>query len=256
MLRFFRIIRKKLVEEQRTRQYIIYAIGEILLVVFGILIALQINNWNEERKLLKDEQYLLVELELEFNTNLSLVQRDYNGNRVTSDAVIHIMSLFVEPEKADPNIIDSLIVTVFNNTSFDPKTGVVDEIISTGRLNVLSDDSLRYLISQWPSVLKNQQEDINIRATHFEQFVLPEIFRNYPIKNSNSFVDFSFWTDSYQRDQLSKSTFEYSSENFFTSTMEGVLYVHSLNQDFILMNDQETEKYIESILKRIKMNQN
>ena len=50
MLKFFRHIRKKLIEEDNVRKYLLYAIGEILLVVIGILIALQVNNWNEERK--------------------------------------------------------------------------------------------------------------------------------------------------------------------------------------------------------------
>lgn len=50
MLKFFRRIRQKLVIEGNLRRYLIYAIGEILLVVIGILIALQVNNWNEERR--------------------------------------------------------------------------------------------------------------------------------------------------------------------------------------------------------------
>ena len=50
MLRFFRSIRKKLIEQDNIPKYLLYAVGEILLVVIGILIALQVNNWNEERK--------------------------------------------------------------------------------------------------------------------------------------------------------------------------------------------------------------
>ncbi len=50
MLKFFRTIRKKLIEQKNVRKYLLYAVGEILLVVTGILIALQVNNWNEERK--------------------------------------------------------------------------------------------------------------------------------------------------------------------------------------------------------------
>ncbi len=50
MNKFFRTIRKKLIEEKQVGNFLKYAIGEILLVVNGILIALQINNWNEQRK--------------------------------------------------------------------------------------------------------------------------------------------------------------------------------------------------------------
>ena len=50
MLRFFRQIRQRLLTDNKFSKYLLYAIGEILLVVIGILIALQINNWNEQRK--------------------------------------------------------------------------------------------------------------------------------------------------------------------------------------------------------------
>uniref|UniRef100_UPI0030DA5AE8 DUF6090 family protein n=1 Tax=uncultured Planktosalinus sp. TaxID=1810935 RepID=UPI0030DA5AE8 len=50
MIQFFRKIRQKLLSENKFSKYLIYAIGEIILVVIGILIALQINNWNEGRK--------------------------------------------------------------------------------------------------------------------------------------------------------------------------------------------------------------
>ena len=50
MLRFLRRVRQRLLAENGFRKYLLYAIGEILLVVIGILIALQINNWNEEKK--------------------------------------------------------------------------------------------------------------------------------------------------------------------------------------------------------------
>lgn len=51
MIKFFRHIRKRMIKENRVSKYLLYAIGEIVLVVIGILIALQINNWNEQRKL-------------------------------------------------------------------------------------------------------------------------------------------------------------------------------------------------------------
>ncbi len=59
MLRFFRQIRQKLLADNKISKYLFYAAGEILLVVVGILLALQINNWNEERKLVEREITLL-----------------------------------------------------------------------------------------------------------------------------------------------------------------------------------------------------
>lgn len=68
MIKLFRNIRKNLLSEGKTTKYFKYAIGEIFLVVIGILIALQINNWNENRKT------KLVELELLKNIQLDLVE--------------------------------------------------------------------------------------------------------------------------------------------------------------------------------------
>lgn len=62
MIKFFRHIRKSLVEQNKMSKYFKYAIGEILLVVIGILIALQINNWNENRKRLQKERELYLNI--------------------------------------------------------------------------------------------------------------------------------------------------------------------------------------------------
>ena len=59
MVRFFRTLRRKLIDEQKTRHYIYYALGEIILVMVGILLALQVNNWNEQRKVIATEKVIL-----------------------------------------------------------------------------------------------------------------------------------------------------------------------------------------------------
>jgi len=56
MIKFFRKIRQQLLTENKFSKYLLYAIGEIVLVVIGILIALQINNWNIERLLIEKEK--------------------------------------------------------------------------------------------------------------------------------------------------------------------------------------------------------
>jgi len=60
MIKFFRKIRQQLLAEGAVKKYLLYAIGEILLVVIGILIALQINNWNEQQKIAQQTRHYLV----------------------------------------------------------------------------------------------------------------------------------------------------------------------------------------------------
>lgn len=62
MVKFFRRIRQKLLNTGRIRKYLVYAIGEVLLVMIGILLAFQVNNWNEGKKRIAVERQLLIEL--------------------------------------------------------------------------------------------------------------------------------------------------------------------------------------------------
>ena len=74
MIKFFRKIRFGMISKNKISNYIIYAFGEIFLVVIGILIALQINNWNEERKDRIQEQKILALLREEFISNLNQIE--------------------------------------------------------------------------------------------------------------------------------------------------------------------------------------
>jgi len=79
MIKFFRSIRKKLLSEGKATNYVKYAIGEIVLVVFGILIALQLNNWNEERKMGIQEKAILEELDKNLQSNLEILEDFLKG---------------------------------------------------------------------------------------------------------------------------------------------------------------------------------
>ena len=75
MIKFFRKFRQRLLIEKKFSRYLIYAIGEIILLVIGILIALQINNYNERRKDRIKEQIVLKNLKKDFSANQQIIDR-------------------------------------------------------------------------------------------------------------------------------------------------------------------------------------
>ena len=79
MIKFFRHIRKSLIQENQIGKYFKYAIGEILLVVIGILIALQINNWNEKRKARFQEVTILQNLKEDINLDTLDISYNLDG---------------------------------------------------------------------------------------------------------------------------------------------------------------------------------
>lgn len=76
MIKFFRRIRQRLLSENKVSRYFFYAFGEIVLVVIGILIALSINNWNENRKLQNEELKLLFDIKTNLETTLANFEND------------------------------------------------------------------------------------------------------------------------------------------------------------------------------------
>lgn len=121
MIKFFRNIRQKLITEGKTINYIKYAIGEIVLVVFGILIALQINNWNEERisqnRLLNIYDLIYNDIEndkQELIANLEF----YNKKKPVFDKVLH--------DSITPDLLDQGLSRLLGNntTTILNKTGV------------------------------------------------------------------------------------------------------------------------------------
>jgi len=93
MINFFRKIRKKLANDNKPIKYMRYAVGEIFLVVIGILIALQINNWNEDNKLHKRELTLLSELSSNLKINIKNLEQDIKLQTKSIKSFKYILSL-------------------------------------------------------------------------------------------------------------------------------------------------------------------
>jgi len=149
MIKFFRKIRYKLMSENKTGKYFKYAIGEILLVVIGILIALSINNWNEERKKRIQGKKYVVEIYNDLNSDLLSLNRILSKleiNKKTSRQILEIL------ESEDKYIADSslFVSNVLNtNAVIDVRRNnrTWDELRSSGQIAMIENDSLNELLS-------------------------------------------------------------------------------------------------------------
>ncbi|MDX1667302.1 MAG: DUF6090 family protein [Saprospiraceae bacterium] len=104
MLTFFRKIRQALIHSGSFRKYFLYASGEIMLVVIGILLALQVNNWNQEAQERKREHKLLSQLEVDLKKCLV----DVNGNILIHDKIYQSAHILMDHLDSDLPYHDSL----------------------------------------------------------------------------------------------------------------------------------------------------
>ena len=112
MIKFFRKIRQNLLSEGKTGKYFKYAIGEIILVVIGILIALQINNWNQQRILEKQSQQVLLNLREEINENKTELESATEFLKQRVDKRLEYLN------RSDQNISDSEKIKKISNMVF------------------------------------------------------------------------------------------------------------------------------------------
>ncbi len=141
MLRFFRQIRKKLMEQNKLRTYLLYAVGEITLVMIGILLALQVNNWNEERKDNNNEAFYLSKIEASLRSDsLALVQVINLGN--TMLAMIDSADIMMDNpgHYSSLELRNKLIALLWQN-EFQPSRAVFDNLNATGEIKILKDQS-------------------------------------------------------------------------------------------------------------------
>jgi hypothetical protein len=148
MIKFFRKIRQNSLIENKTGKYLKYAIGEIILVVIGILIALQINNWNERLKTEMWEEQFLIDLENELNNDLVQLTEVYTKQKKKGNNFRAVLELIPKSSRADKDKIDSLYkIARTGNQTFFPTAGVYNSAMSAGKIENIKSDSLKYAIT-------------------------------------------------------------------------------------------------------------
>lgn len=157
MIKFFRRIRQRLLADNQISKYLLYAIGEIILVVIGILIAIQLNDFNEDRKERNREVSFLQKLKDDIDldildlsvTDSVLTNYQYNQGR-------GLELLLKTKSVTDIITIDSLIQFGWNNIAVNRKT--YDEMLTTSGIYIITNRDLLNLLSDYYALVEKYQQ--------------------------------------------------------------------------------------------------
>ena len=173
MIKFFREIRQNLLMENKTGKYFKYAIGEIVLVVVGILIALSINNWNEEQKNIKKGQEILNDIRenLEFNT--IRFQKDI---KVTQEVI---------------NSIDIIYNNITVTKTYNDSLAKHFRVLTWWETSRWKSSGYEAIISQGTEIIKSK--GLRNSIIDLYEIVYPEIAENTRLSEGNFFAILPNW---------------------------------------------------------------
>lgn len=149
MFKFFRKIRFNLLENAQSAKYLKYALGEILLVVIGILIALQVNVWREQSNNAKIEQNYLSGILNDIDQDIIKLSEIIESDLKEFDAFTTVLKGFTDNDiKNSPAFVLALGET-YSSHFFAGNSVVFEDMKSSGRINLIISDSLRYSILEY-----------------------------------------------------------------------------------------------------------
>lgn len=188
MIKFFRKIRQRLISENKFSKYLIYAIGEIILVVLGILIALQVNNWNEERKANNEAKKITQELNSEFSNNRKVLEDRIRDLKVANNYVKLVLSFMNREEaKIQEANIDSIISKSLKYGNYNPSNSTIRELISSGKLNLITNNSTKESLFKWLQLLEDADEDFKNQDQQATTLLIPFLYKNISMQNLNTY---------------------------------------------------------------------
>jgi hypothetical protein len=211
MIKFFRKIRQNMLMENKTGTYFKYAIGEIVLVVIGILIALQINNLNEQRKEKIKEQTLLIQLREDYQSNLLQLEEKIEMRNIVMSNALKILNTIDNPKKSNRDSLITYLSIIRLDPTFDP---IQNDLNTSGSIRLISNKKLKRLLSNWTSdivavkEMENMWSEIILQQMRptFQSLAISRDLDNTYYSNDNSKMIFLLDESSYVKElEIGKS---------------------------------------------------
>lgn len=230
--------------ENKTGKYFKYAIGEIVLVIIGILIALQINNWNESQKLKQDTLTFAERLKEEINQNIVLTKIEIERETSQVDKTKALLNMFSQSDSSvKSRDIDSLLYDILSSNAIDIKMGTLQEGLNTGKVAMLQSNELKSKLYSFPSLILEIKRLEQIESEDINTHLLPYIIDNSNLRAmDNEFSEYnkdiapSKFKKNINLDLLESRKFENIIDNRFWNTNQ------SLENYNWLMNELQSIK--------------
>jgi hypothetical protein len=229
MIKFFRSIRKRLVKEGRINKYLFYAIGEILLVVIGILIALQINNLNEEKKENVLAGTYLENLKLDLKADLKALENASNDLDFYEKEGYYSLNV-LEGKIQNIDTVKFLKSLVWNNHYHlhQPSTSTYEDLISSGNIKLVKNNDLKVALSTY--YLKNDwMAQFGQRARETYWYIMrEEIFKNIDPFMMGAFYESEYYPDEEPTIKYEDIKVDFSNLKFPSSLRDAIARALSL----------------------------
>ncbi|MDT0538703.1 MULTISPECIES: DUF6090 family protein [Croceitalea] len=245
MIKFFRKIRQNLLSEGKTGKYFKYAIGEIILVVIGILLALQINTWNQQRIEDKKETELISALIDEFKDNLIALEESISINNKVTESCINLTQIIRSDSLAKKHEqVDELLLAIGNFHSFDARVGISNEIVNSGKLSLLKNEALRVQLSDWLKNISDDEEDFRFRADNYTINLMPFLMKRFPLANGELTKKLPFDRNNSLKVYKEASPFKFNLSRTDLMELENQVWHHKHNNDYIVINEGNLKEFI------------
>ena len=233
MINFFRKIRKQLADDNKPLKYARYAIGEIILVVFGILIALQINNWNENRNIDELEQRYLLALKEEFLLNRDEAKRvmDVSENIHKSSAKLDKWLNPTKIEATEKEVDNAMAASFALPPKYVDSPGLLNDLINSGNLNKLKSEKLRKLIQEWfiaRQETRDEEEELWLHRHQIVDIIKHKMSFRRPLSNIGILSSLTTFND---QTKFSANNTEILKDRYFENIF--IIYSITLNSLYI-----------------------
>jgi len=212
MLRLFRQLRQRLLSENKFSRYLLYAIGEIFLVVIGILIALTISTWNEKKKDRELEIFTLNSLYDELSANVKELEATMEYHQRSKQALATLMTIDSENYASYPKgALDSILGEAQWAWTFNPKMGVVKSILSTGHIKNINNGELRMFITSFEDMVDDGREESAMNNKLIVEQFMPLVSRYVGEGSRGKYLGFDLKESRFEpnyRDLFSNREFE------------------------------------------------